>query len=314
MTGGADGLGTQVPDALPEEGGLEVVAPRDAAEIVEDVAEGMPVAAGAPRLLIVLDIDGTVLLEDETLSPGVVDAVADAHAAGHEVMLATGRSWEGTHGILGALALNPDYVVCSNGAVILKRVDDDFADALAYERFYIETFDPSEVLGLLREHLPHARYMVELPDGRRLYTEELHDWNLHDADKVAFEQLSAQEVCRVVVVSPDETDSDFVELVERIGLNEVSYAVGWSAWLDIAPQGVDKSTALERVRGWLDIPSTDVLVMGDGRNDIGMFRWARDHGGRAIAMAQGAAELLAEASETTVSVQEGGVAAILRAL
>jgi hypothetical protein len=31
-------------------------------------------------------------------------------------------------------------------------------------------------------------------------------------------------------------------------------------------------------------------------------------------MAQGATELLAEASETTVSVQEGGVAAILRSL
>jgi hypothetical protein len=31
-------------------------------------------------------------------------------------------------------------------------------------------------------------------------------------------------------------------------------------------------------------------------------------------MAQGPAEVLAEASETTVSVQEGGVAAILRAL
>ncbi|MDF2580151.1 HAD family hydrolase [Microbacterium arborescens] len=314
MTGGADGGMTAVPDALPDEGGIEVVAPRDAVEIVEDVAEGMPAVAGASRLMIVLDIDGTVLLEDETLSPGVVDAVAEAHAAGHEVMLATGRSWEGTHGILASLALNPDYVVCSNGAVILKRVDDDFADVLAYERFFIETFDPTEVLGLLRQHLPHARYMVELPDGRRRYTEELHDWNLHDADKVAFAMLSEQEVCRVVVVSPDETDSDFVELVDRIGLNKVSYAVGWSAWLDIAPQGVDKSTALERVRTWLDIEPADVLVMGDGRNDIGMFRWARERGGRAIAMAQGATELLAEASETTVSVQEGGVAAILRSL
>lgn len=318
MTAPAEGSEARVsdtlPDALPDEGGIEVVEPRDAVQIVEDVAEGMPAAAGATRLLIVLDIDGTVLLEDETLSPGVVDAVADAHAAGHEVMLATGRSWEGTHGILSSLALSPDYVVCSNGAVILKRVDDDFADVLAYERFYIETFDPSEVLALLRQHLPNARYMVELPDGRRLYTEELHDWNLHDADKVPFAGLSEQEVCRVVVVSPDETDSDFVELVERIGLNEVSYAVGWSAWLDIAPQGVDKSTALERVRTWLGIAPADVLVMGDGRNDVGMFRWAREHGGRAIAMAQGPAEVLAEASETTVSVQEGGVAAILRTL
>jgi len=55
-------------------------------------------------------------------------------------------------------------------------------------------------------------------------------------------------------------------------------------------------------------------VIGDGRNDVGMFRWAREHGGRAIAMAQGPDEVRSEASEVTVSVQEGGVAAVLRAL
>lgn len=301
----------EVADALPATGSVEVVAPVEAAEIVEEVADA---GTGTGRLLVVLDIDGTVLLEDETLSPGVVDAVADAHRAGHEVMLATGRSWESTHGIMHLLGIAPDYVVCSNGAVILKRVDESFADALAYERHFIETFDPSQVLGLLREHLPDAKYMVELPDGRRLYTEALDDWNLLAADRVSFDDLSAQEVCRVVVVSPDETDQDFVELVSRIGLNEVSYAVGWSAWLDIAPQGVDKSTALERVRGWLGVEPAQVLVIGDGRNDVGMFRWAREHGGRAIAMAQGPDEVRSEASEVTVSVQEGGVAAVLRAL
>ncbi len=306
-----DHAGDALSDTLPDSGTALVVEQPEAAEIVEQVAGA---GAAASRLLIVLDIDGTVLLEDETLSPGVVDAVGDAHRAGHEVMVATGRSWESTHGIMQMLGLAPDYAVCSNGAVILKRVDDDFADALAYERFYIETFDPSQVLALLREHLPDAKYMVELPDGRRLYTEALDDWNLRAADRVDFAGLAEQEVCRVVVVSSDDTDEDFVELVSRIGLNEVSYAVGWSAWLDIAPQGVDKSTALERVRGWLGIEPQGVLVIGDGRNDVGMFRWAREHGGRAIAMAQGPDEVRAEASEVTVSVHEGGVAAVLRAL
>jgi hydroxymethylpyrimidine pyrophosphatase-like HAD family hydrolase len=74
--------------------------------------------------------------------------------------------------------------------------------------------------------------------------------------------------------------------------------VGWSAWLDIAPQGVDKSTALERVRTWLGVEPDRVLVMGDGRNDLGMFRWALDHGGRAIAMGQGPDEVRREAARS----------------
>jgi len=94
----------------------------------------------------------------------------------------------------------------------------------------------------------------------------------------------------------------------------VSYSVGWTAWLDIAPEGVDKSTGLEIVRNELGIDPPHVLVIGDGRNDVEMFAWARRHGGRAVAMAQGPQEVRDAASELTSSVQEGGVAAVLRAL
>ena len=307
--------GPRAEDRLPPTGAIEVVDAPKAAHLVDDLAtDAENPAVATERLLIALDVDGTVLLEDETLSPGVVEAVAHAHRAGHEVMLATGRSWEGTRGIQHVLELAPEYAVCSNGAVIMKRVGGDFAEEGRYERFHVETFDPSEVVDLLRAHLPHAKYMVELADGDRLYTERLDDWNLAHARRVDFAELVAQPVCRVVVVAPDETDEDFLALVERIGLTKVSYAVGWSAWLDIAPQGVDKSTALERVRTWLGVESERVLVMGDGRNDLGMFRWALDHGGRAIAMGQGPDEVRREAGEVTASVHAGGVADILREL
>ncbi|MCR2792222.1 HAD-IIB family hydrolase [Microbacterium sp. zg.Y625] len=297
---------------LPRTGSVEITDQADAAELVEDIAEDAEnPRVPTERLLIVLDIDGTILLQDETLSPGIVEAVAHAHRAGHEVMLATGRSWESTRGILRVLEIAPEYVVCSNGAVIMKRVA---GEEVRYERFHTETFDPTEVLTLLREHLPDARYMVELPDGSRLYTEHLDDWNLQGAKQVPFDELSARPASRVVVVSPDETEQDFVDLVARIGLNEVSYAVGWTAWLDIAPRGVDKSSALALVCDWLGVDPAHVIVIGDGRNDVGMFRWARRNGGRAVAMAQGADEVRSVAGETTGSVEAGGVADILRAL
>ena len=297
---------------LPPTGSIRVVKPKKAARIVEEIARDTEDPnLSTDRLLIVLDIDGTILLEDETLSPGVVDAVEHAHRAGHEVMLATGRSWEGTRGIVRVLRIAPEFIVCSNGAVIMKRVNGEEA---RYERFHIETFDAHQVLTLLREHLPDARYMVELADGDRLYTEYLEDWNLAGAQRVSFEQLGAQPVCRVVVVSPGQSEQDFVDLVSRIGLNQVSYAVGWTAWLDIAPKGVDKSTALERVREWTGFDAAHVLVIGDGRNDVGMFTWARENGGRAVAMEQGPQEVRDAAGETTLSVHEGGVAEVLRNL
>jgi len=293
--------------ALPETGDVDVAPKQEAADVVDELAD-----ASVGRMLIALDIDGTVLLEDDTLSPGIVEAVAHAQDAGHEVMLATGRSWDSTHPIMSRLGIRPEYAVCSNGAIVMRRVGD--GDAAGYERAHVETFDPTEVLTLLGEHLGDAHFLVELPDGKRLFTEYLDDWNLHDADQVSFAELSAQPVCRVVVVAPEQTDQDFLQLVERIGLSQVSYAIGWTAWLDIAPQGVDKSTALERVRAWLDVAPDRVLVMGDGRNDIEMMQWAVRNGGRAIAMHQGPPEVHAAAGEVGLSVGDGGVAAVLRAL
>ena len=134
------------------------------------------------------------------------------------------------------------------------------------------------------------------------------------AKRVAFEELAAQPVCRIVVVAPDQGEQDFVELVSRIGQSQVSYAVGWTAWLDIAPHGVDKSTGLEIVRTELDIDPAHVLVIGDGRNDVGMFRWALENGGRAVAMEQGPQEVRDAAGEVTASVEAGGVAEVLRKL
>jgi hypothetical protein len=52
---------------------IEVVDAPEAAHLVDDLAtDAENPAVATERLLIALDVDGTVLLEDETLSPGVV--------------------------------------------------------------------------------------------------------------------------------------------------------------------------------------------------------------------------------------------------
>ncbi|CAH0123027.1 MULTISPECIES: HAD family hydrolase [unclassified Microbacterium] len=258
--------------------------------------------------LVGLDVDGTIILQDESMSPGVPEAVARVRDAGHVVTIATGRSWAATERWVDELQIVADFVVCSNGAVTMRRVDG------GWERWHVETFDPSAVLSLLTERLPEAHYMVELDDGTRLFTGELADWTLDGGRKVAIDELAGEPVSRVVVVSPGHDEDDFHRIVEETGLNEVSYAIGWTAWLDIAPQGVDKGSALARVHTELGLADGRVFVAGDGRNDIGMFGWAREHGGRAIAMGQAPDEVKDAATEVTGDVEEGGLAHALDSL
>jgi hydroxymethylpyrimidine pyrophosphatase-like HAD family hydrolase len=195
----------------------------------------------ADRWFVALDVDGTVMHEDETIDPRVADAVASAVARGHLVTLATGRSWATTKPVIEHLELDPEYVVCANGAMTMRR---DPASPEGWVREHVETFDATPVLRQIREELPSGRFLVELADGYRLFTEGMTDWNLERAREVEFDDLLGQPAIRVVATSVDHELDEFFRIVEQMGLNHVSYAIGWTAWLDIAPDGVNKATAL----------------------------------------------------------------------
>ncbi|BDZ64953.1 HAD family hydrolase [Agromyces mangrovi Wang et al. 2018] len=263
---------------------------------------------------VALDVDGTVLHEDGTLDLKVIESVQRARDAGHFVTLSTGRSWKHTLPILERLGIEPEYVVCANGALVLRRDDgpDGERDG-GYRREHVETFDPADVLRRIREYLPEGSFMVEDPTGFRLYTSGMDDWDLEDAREVDFDDLLHTPATRVVVISPGHELDDFLAIVEQMGLHQVSYAIGWTAWLDIAPEGVNKATALERVREWLDFPADRVLAVGDGRNDIEMLEWA-GRAGRAVAMGQAPDEVKAAATEVTDDIDHDGVVAALDAL
>ncbi|GMA90542.1 hypothetical protein GCM10025869_10710 [Homoserinibacter gongjuensis] len=228
------------------------------------------------RWLIGLDIDGTVLTENGELDPRVAAEILRVRDLGHEIMPATGRSVSMTLPVIDRLEIAPSYAVSANGAIVMRRDRDA---PVGYVRDRVETFDPTEVLTTVREHLQGASYAVEDPEGRFRFTGQFPEGALAaDRLQVEFEELLDTPATRVVVLSPGHAVEEFLEVVERMGLHKVSYNVGWTAWLDIAPDGVNKGTGMEYVRQQLGIAPDHVLVIGDGRNDIDMFRWAASAG------------------------------------
>tara|TARA_B100000902_G_scaffold80948_1_gene85564 strand:- start:98 stop:916 length:819 start_codon:yes stop_codon:yes gene_type:complete len=258
--------------------------------------------------LVALDVDGTLLHEDGHLSDRVVESVRGAWKSGHQVMLATGRSVSMTLPILKRLEIEPEFVVCSNGAVTIQR---DSSYEGGYRRFHIERFNSTEVLRQIKAKLPQAHYAVEDEKGVYRYTDWFPSKTLDSkSQQVSFEELLNTSATRVVVISPDHDISDFLAVVEGLGLHQINYTVGWTAWLDIAPDGVNKATAMERVRKELDFPMSRVMVVGDGRNDIEMLQWAALRG-RAVAMGQAPEEVQRHATEVTSGFLEDGVARVL---
>ena len=261
----------------------------------------------APRL-VALDIDGTLFTNvpstgqvEESISPPVVEAVRRAYDAGAHVVLATGRSTFGISHVWDQLGLplhgTTALAVASNGSVVFR-----YPPAVVGRTV---TFDASEIVRMLLDEVPNAAVAVEevgvgyrinrpFPEGEITGTMTLQ----------SVEELVAEPVTRVIIRDPHSSEEEFLALAEKLGLHGTNYFIGWTAWLDIAPEGVTKASALDGVAAELGVAQADVLAIGDGRNDIEMLRWA----GRGVAMGQAPLEVQEAADDVTATVENDGVA------
>lgn len=264
--------------------------------------------ANKEKQLVALDVDGTLVDHEGQMSEAVQQAAQAVVDAGHEVMIATGRSLNATLPIAQKIGMRRGYCVCSNGGVTL-RVDTDLPDG--YKILNRVTFGPKLALLALREKLPTAKYALEDDQGDFLSTERFQDSSFGlEAQAVDFNTMLEATAVRVVVFSADTNPDDFAAAIHSVGLDGVTYSVGWTSWLDIAAAGVTKASALEDLRQELDMDPSVTVAIGDGRNDIEMISWAA----RGIAMGQAPEEVAAVAGEVTASVYDDGAASVLRSL
>ena len=264
---------------------------------------------GATRpLMVCLDLDGTTIDYDSVLHPEVRDAVLATSAAGHTVVIATGRTLMATLPLARELELTTGYLVCSNGAVVVRLHPELPGGHEIVEKV---TFDPGPALTLLREHLPGAFVAAEVIGvGHRISEGFPQDLLQGELTLASWEELGSEPVTRLTFHDPGGTEQDFLDAIDDIGLHGVNYSVGYTAWLDLAPEGVSKASALEGVRRWLGVEPGDTVAVGDQRNDLEMLDWAA----RGVAMGQAPAEVLAAADEVTGHVDDHGLAQVLRSL
>jgi len=252
-----------------------------------------------PRL-VALDIDGTLVDFDGTAHPAVVGAVAAVQRQGVHVVLSTGRSVFGITPVIDEFALADGYAVASNGAVTFTYSPPEVRTTI--------TFDPEPAVRAVLDRVPGALIAVEVIGrgyraNRHFPVGEINGelW-LETVD-----ELVSEPVTRVIIRHPESSVEDFVALASELGLHGTNYYVGYTAWLDLAPEGVSKASALADVTAELGVAQADVLAIGDGRNDLEMLEWA----GRGVAMGQAPDVVKAVADDVTASWEEDGVVAEL---
>jgi hydroxymethylpyrimidine pyrophosphatase-like HAD family hydrolase len=252
-------------------------------------------AGGWTPKLVALDVDGTVVDHDGTLPEPVREAVGQLLDQGVRVVLATGRSWHGAVPVFEQLRLPPGPTVCSNGAVIVTHPPTEVVRSV--------TFDATEVVTKVLQRQPNTLVAVEEVGRGYRVSGDFPGGDLSGELIISdVAEMIAEPVTRVILRDPSSTDEDFVRMAAELGLHGCSYFIGFSAWLDLVPEGVDKSSGLAEVAADMGIDRSEVLALGDGRNDIEMLTWA----GRGVALGQAPPEVKAIADHVTGDFSDGG--------
>ena len=258
--------------------------------------------------LIGLDIDGTIANFGGEISPAVVEVVERVRMCRTHIVLATGRNIVATLPIAEELGIRRGWAVCSNGAVTVRL---NPGTPGGYDIAAVRTFDPRVALELVRRELPDAYVAVEdLGVGFRV-AKEFPMGELAGRQRIVdYDDLWSEPATRVVIRAPGVDVTHFDAVVQAMGLQDVTYAIGYTAWLDLTGPGVSKGSALEELRVHLDVESANTVAIGDGTNDIEMLRWAA----RSAAMGNAPANVQAVADEVLGFVEDDAVVALLSEL
>ncbi|MCX2933495.1 HAD family hydrolase [Mycobacterium sp. CVI_P3] len=261
--------------------------------------------------LIATDVDGTLLDDDERVTPRTRQAVRAAVAAGATFVLATGRPPRWVSPVVEALGFAP-MAVCANGAVIY---DPDQDRIISAHTLSVDVL--TELAEIATRVIPGAGLAVERV-GRSAHDSATpqfvsspgyeHAWLNPDNTEVSIEDLLSAPAVKLLIRKAGARSSDMAAvLAKHIGVEgDITYSTN-NGLIEINPLGTSKATGVEEVARPLEITAEDVVAFGDMPNDVPMLRWA----GHGVAMGNAHPEAVAAANEVTASNADDGLARVL---
>ncbi len=259
-----------------------------------------------------VDIDGTLVNNEGTISDENLEALGRAKSAGVHISLCTGRSVKSCRRYINQLGLD-GYHVFFDGALVSRASFD--------ETVYLKTIES----GMVRQMIEFAQEHgidIELATISRYFSER-ETWStdvkrrIFDIDTTVGDLTGLwdrEEIIRadIVITNPEEETKARLFLEHFTGRLQFTQAhtprFPDVVFTNITSPGLSKGKALEALATYLGIPLEEVVAVGDWLNDIPMITTA----GLGIAMGNAHEELKKVADHVTLDVEENGLAAAIR--
>lgn len=260
----------------------------------------MPTTPSPAINLIALDLDGTLLAPDESISPRNRKAIAAVLAAGTRVVLVTGRGVDTPIRVSKELGLNLP-VICCHGALT-------------------KDFGANKILEHVPVPLQYAKPMIAFAEAHGLALAVYHDESFH--------RLAGSEIYMEDMRGPGWREAPSLSEILRDGaptfirflgpesvarmqreFGDLPLAFRHETWHDfvecaVLNRAASKKNALAQLCADFGISAERVLAIGDSRNDVPMLRWA----GIGVAMGNALPEVRESVRYVTAPNDRDGVA------
>ena len=260
------------------------------------------------RYLIAVDLDGTLLRDDKTISERNLRALHAAREAGHEVMIATGRPKRHSITYYEQLGLTTP-IINFNGALVHHPNDPSYAVThrpipLKTAHEIIEEVAETKAHNIVVEVTDHVYFQKEPQEFYSPYAERA----LSVTSGNLLKQLRDEPTSLLI-----HATKDHVEQV-RMRLNDVhAEAVLNRQWrmpehmIEVMSKNTSKALGLREVSKHLNIDRSNIIAFGDEENDLEML----DYVGTGVAMGNAIDQLKVVANEVTASNMDDGIALFL---
>lgn len=240
---------------------------------------------------IILDLDGTLLRSDKSISERTQKALQECKKQGIIVAVATARFWFKAEQFLKVI--EPDYALLADGTQIYQGEE-------MIHGFLLDGLQSAGIINELRKTREDAEFVVSV--GKMLLCSSKgidENWR----QTWDFKEIPREPVYKIAAVMDSREEAE--KLAEKYDCR--MYAYRGESLYSFSGKAAGKYQAVLALGNILGIDAKDMIAFGDDENDYEILK----HCGRGIAVANAIPSVKEIANEITESNDDDGVAKYL---
>ncbi|WP_458414353.1 Cof-type HAD-IIB family hydrolase [Schinkia sp. CFF1] len=255
--------------------------------------------------LIAVDLDGTLLKDNKTISKRTLDTIKHVREQGHQVMIATGRPFRASQIYYKQMKLTTP-IVNYNGAYIHHPKDPAWGTfhsplELRVARRIIDTCDKYNIRNIMaqvKDHVFLQNYDEAIMGFVSFGNPKIHTGQVR-------ENLKSEPTSILIHSEEGEIDTIREQLSKEVG-SYIEHRTSGSPWniIEIIKAGINKAIGVKKVAEFFEIPNDRVIAFGDEDNDLEMLRYAK----YGVAMGNAIDKVKSVAYDVTKTNEEDGIA------